>query len=398
MSRCFASVVMLSTIAFAGDAPDENRPARPAPVAIHWSAGGPGVRQGVEVVGLDGPSLEALSKLQDDPTSVSSRFRVSVLPQGQTASRDATAIVGTYQVVGKVLKFEPRYPFEPGLRYVARIRLSALPTNPSPGAPDVTSEYTWPEPERGDPAVVTRVDPTGNRLPENLLKVYLHFSKPMSRGKAYGHVRILDASGRALKAPFLELGEELWDPSGTRLTLLLDPGRIKRGLRPREEDGPILEAGKTYTLVVDRDWSDADGFPLREAFRRRFQAGPPDEAQPDPKTWKVAAPAAGSTDPLTVTFPEALDRAMLDRAIEVRGPDGRTVAGCLEVSPEGTRWRFRPERAWVAGTSHLVIDAELEDLAGNSIARPFELDVLGPVTRTTETKTVILPFVTGKNP
>ncbi len=54
---------------------------------------------------------------------------------------------------------------------------------------------------------------------------------------------LLNEKGRKLDVPFLEVGEELWDPTGTRLTLLLDPGRIKRGLKPREDLGPILEAG-----------------------------------------------------------------------------------------------------------------------------------------------------------
>lgn len=391
MTARVAALLLLSATVYGADAPDEKRPVRPASITIRWSAGEAGLPPGVEVVGLDGLNLGAFSNLQSDPERVANNFRVSVLPSGQAPTRDAPAIVGKYRVVGRVLRFEPRFPFEPGVRYQARFSPGRLPISPSHGARDITAEYTWPEREHGTPAVVTRVDPTGDRLPENLLKFYLHFSKPMSRGKAYGHVRILDASGQALRAPFLELGEELWDPSGTRLTLLLDPGRIKRGLVPREEEGPILETGKAYTLVIDRQWPDAEGQPLREVFRKTFQAGASDETQPDPKTWKIASPTAGSSDALSLTFPEPLDRAMLDRAIVVHDADGHTLPGRLEVNPEGTRWQFRPEHPWTAGTVQLLIDAELEDLAGNSIARPFEIDVLGPVTRRKETPTVTLP-------
>src|SRR5438105_1654786 len=79
----------------------------------------------------------------------------------------------------------------------------------------------------------------------------------MGRGAAYHHIRLLDATGRPVDAPFLELEEELWSNDGMRFTLLFDPGRIKRGLKPREELGPVLGAGKSYTLVIDGAWPDA---------------------------------------------------------------------------------------------------------------------------------------------
>jgi len=396
MTTRVAVFMLLSVTVYGADAPDEKRPARPAPITIRWVHG---AHPAVEIMGLDKVDLSALAEAGGswDSRRWAEVLAVSVVP-ARAAASDAPPMVGTYRVAGDVLRFEPRFAFEPGLHYRAHLRTSRLPQKRSESVPDIMSDRTWPVPEPGVPTRVTRVDPTVDRLPENLLKFYLHFSKPMSRGKAYGHVRILDATGQALKVPFLELGEELWDPSGTRLTLLLDPGRIKRGLRPREEEGPILEAGKAYTFVIDREWPDAEGHPLREAFRKPFRAGEPDETQPDPKTWKVTPPAAGSTDPLTLTFPEPLDRAMLDRAIVLQSADGNTVAGRLDVNPEGTRWQFRPERPWAAGSFQLIIDAELEDLAGNSIARPFEVDVLGPITRRKETPTVTLPVLIGAKP
>ena len=126
--------------------------------------------------------------------------------------------------------------------------------------------------------------------------------------------------------------------------------------------GPPIAEGKRYTLLIDRDWPDADGQALREEFRKPFRAGPADETQPDPTTWTVAPPAAGSTDPLIVTFPEPLDRAILDRAIVVRGPDDRSVNGQVEVLANATQWRFRPVQNWRPGTYTLVIDAELDAL------------------------------------
>jgi hypothetical protein len=86
--------------------------------------------------------------------------------------------------------------------------------------------------------LVESVSPSAEVLPENLLRFYFQFSAPMSRGEAYSHIRLLNAAGRAVADPFLELNEELWSGDGRRFTLLFDPGRIKRGLKPREEVGP----------------------------------------------------------------------------------------------------------------------------------------------------------------
>ena len=44
--------------------------------------------------------------------------------------------------------------------------------------------------------IVSQVYPTANSLPENLLKFYLHFSAPMSQGKVYSYIHLLNALER----------------------------------------------------------------------------------------------------------------------------------------------------------------------------------------------------------
>ena len=85
----------------------------------------------------------------------------------------------------------------------------------------------------------------------------------MSRGGVYEQIRVRDGAGREIELAFLELDEELWDPSMTRLTLLIDPGRIKRGVKPLEDVGPVFEAGRNYSLSVAADCRDAAGRSLR---------------------------------------------------------------------------------------------------------------------------------------
>jgi hypothetical protein len=204
-------------------------------------------------------------------------------------------------------------------------------------------------------------------LPENLLKFYIEFSAPMSFGQAYEHLKLLDEKGKPLDLPFLELGEELWDPRGMRFTLLFDPGRIKNGLKPREELGPVLEAGKSYTFVIEPGWKDASGRPLKTGFRKSFRAGPADTTPPDPATWRLDLPSADTMGPL--------DRALLGRVLVVVDGANRPIAGNVAVTAEETSWSFTPEIAWRRGVFSVLVDRNLEDLAGNSIGRPFEVDV-----------------------
>jgi hypothetical protein len=69
------------------------------------------------------------------------------------------------------------------------------------------------------------------------------------------------------------------------------------------------------------------------------------------------------------------------------------VEGRVSVDENETRWRFQPEEPWVAGNHQLHIDAALEDLAGNSIARPFEVYL--PDSRPADIGKTVIPFQIG---
>jgi hypothetical protein len=203
---------------------------------------------------------------------------------------------------------------------------------------------------------------------------------------------MLKANGQRVHRPFLEIGEELWDTSSTRLTLLIDPGRIKRGLSPREQFGPVLEAGGKYTLVVTKGWRDAANQQLTEDYKKAFTAGPPVESAIDHNAWKITAPASGTKQPLSIAFGQPLDRALIERTITVAAAAGKPVAGEVAVGQEERLWRFTPDQPWTAGKHELVIDATLEDLAGNRINRPFEVDEFREIDKSALPEYVHLPF------
>ena len=186
-------------------------------------------------------------------------------------SEDIPAMLGAYTVEGSVLSFRPRWPLTPGMHVRAVFHL--------PGEVPVEAAFNTP---KSAPAAATRVEhvyPTTDVLPSNTLKLYIYFSAAMRRGEAWQHIRLLDDKGVRVERPFLEIDQELWDPANMRLTVLFDPGRIKRGLVPNKEVGPPIVEGKQYTLLIDREFLDARGVPLHEEFRKSFRGAAARDAQ-----------------------------------------------------------------------------------------------------------------------
>lgn len=339
------------------------------------------------VANIGDKSLKLLQAAGWDSGKWHALFAVHVKGSGKP-DPGRPAMLGSYRIEKGRIVFEPRFPLEPSICYRAVFDPSLLPG--ASKAKPVEAEFTLPRPA-SVPTVVMNVYPSTDQVPENLLKFYIHFSAPMSRGEAYQHLHLLNAQGKAVDMPFLELDQELWDPQGKRFTLFFDPGRIKRGLKPREDVGPVLEEGKTFTLVIDKGWPDAKGQPLRQEMRKAIQAGPPIEKVLEPGKWKVEPPAAGKRQPLKLTFPAPLDHALLERVLWVKSPAGDKLAGTISITSKETCWQFTPAKPWQAGGYSLVIDKNLEDLAGNNLARPFEVDVFHPVQMVKE-ETIELPF------
>ena len=299
---------------------------------------------------------------------------------------------GAIPMEGKVviaddrLVLTPRFPPHPGVTYSLLMALKDFRS--------CRGKITFRKVPPAKPTEIGNLFPTADVLPENTLRLYLHFTAPMTRGDAYKHIRLLGHDGKPVKQPFLELDEELWSRDGKRLTLLFDPGRVKRGLKPREEDGPILEEGKKYTLVIDRAWEDESGFPLKESLKHSFNAAKPDDTPIDPKLWKLTAPI-GEYGELKVAFDKPLDRALAARMLSVRDGADKPVWVAVTVNAGETGAVLAPANrsgSWAPGKYRLVIDKRLEDVCGNRVGRAFELDVLQPALKEPEAATVELPF------
>jgi hypothetical protein len=296
---------------------------------------------------------------------------------------DAPAMLGSYSVARGALVFHPRWPITAGMH----VRAIFHPA----GAAPVEAEFDIP---KAAATAVTRIDhiyPSTDSLPANTLKLYIYFSAPMRRGEAWRHIQLLDENGAPVELPFLEIDQELWDPSNTRLTVLFDPGRIKRGLLPLNESGPNIQEGRRYTLSIAREWLDANGSPLAAPFTKPFHVVADEREPVDPAKWRIEAPAAGTSGPLTVTFPRPLDYALLQRTISVAG-----VAGKIAIARNETEWRFTPDGLWKPGAYVLTVDTSLEDLAGNRVGRAFDVDTFHEVTQQIQTQSVSVHFRIGR--
>src|SRR5207244_2255398 len=99
--------------------------------------------------------------------------------------------------------------------------------------------------------------------------------------------------------------------------------------------------GKRYTLVIDREWPDARGASMVEGFRKSFRGGPAQRTPPDPKQWRVTAPKAGTSSALVVDFPTSMNYPLLQRMLQVSGPQGN-VSGTISITRQEAEWRFTP--------------------------------------------------------
>jgi hypothetical protein len=277
--------------------------------------------------------------------------------------------------------FLPRFAFAEGTEYI--VTVDGVSTPPLLRVP------TPAEPT----AFVTGIHPSASEVPRNLLRLYVSFSAPMAAGHAHGHVNLVDGSGSPLTGALLPSEAELWDAGRRRLTLLLDPARIKRGLISHREIGYPLRAGSSFTVVVDAAFPDAHGAPMTGGAERRYGVAGDERRHVDPAAWTLAAPEGDTATAVEVRFDRPMDLGLLGRCLRVAGPDGCAVHGSPGAGPGELSWRFSPARPWARGPHRLVVDPILEDLAGNSLIRVFDRDIDSPADDPRPSRPGIVPFM-----
>lgn len=284
------------------------------------------------------------------------------------AKTPGPGMLGKYQRTGNELTFAPRFPLGAGATYRARLKVSGNTTS---------LDYRVPMLAAKTPPKVVKIYPSADVLPANHLRFYIYFDRPMRGGKElFQHLAILDESGKEIDEPWLV--DEIWDEENNCLILFIHPGRIKWGVELRELMGPVLVKKRSYALVVRGAWTDLEGNKLGKDTIKKFRTTPEDRVRIELGDWKLTAPTAGTRDALTLTLSKSIDVRSLQTGLTVMNAKGRSMAGAIDVGNDEKSWRFTPSRPWQAGPHRVTVSPDLEDVAGNTPSRPFDVNLLTP--------------------
>ena len=181
-------------------------------------------------------SLASCTRVDD---LVKSIFRVTVADGSQPEGDNVPDVSGRYFLYEDELQFIPHFPFEQDLKHRVIFNTGTL------GSPTVQEslEFDFLIPSDQKTAALTKVTdlfPSCDLLPENLLRFYVCFSNSMQRGRVLHEISLLDSDGQQVADSLYRPPVELWDRTMRHLTVLLDPGRLKRFVGPNIELGPQI--------------------------------------------------------------------------------------------------------------------------------------------------------------
>ena len=310
---------------------------------------------------IDGDVKLHISTLSSYNSEKSQREYLSIYVKNDKDDYGVNAVVGKYRLENDYLIFTPSFPFENGLEYVIRIK-------------NFNSEnsYTYQSFQVGTPKIyeipeVIGVYPLATELPENLLRFYLYFNTPMKKGEGLRHIELVDAAGNIDNQAFMQFKQELWSADGKRLTVLFDPGRIKRGVSTNMNLGPALTEGNEYKLIISGKWKDVHGQDLAADFIKEFKVV---KAYRDPigfEDLEVIEPRESTFESLVINFDRIMDHALIQSMIQLESEDGNRVSGKWELSQDETKAIFYPEEPWKIGLYSLRMNGRLEDVSGNNL-------------------------------
>jgi hypothetical protein len=325
-----------------------------------------------------------------DERFLQSIFRLSVVQQDPRIVEILPDVRGRYQIMEDGVRFIPHFPLERGLLY--RASFDPRPLACYSPSDLLTLEFSLPKQQDDLPTRVTQIFPSCDRLPENLLRFYVCFSGSMQRGRAKIEISLLDANGSPVADALYRAPIELWDGSMRCLTVLLDPGRLKRGVGPNRELGPPLKTGQLYTLVVGKGMTDQSGRPLTDNVYKRFQVTSPVREPIAIEQWKIFSPDINSHDPLVLQFPRPLDRVQLVHSISIASGSGNAIDGRIEIDDCERRWSFVPVSPWTTSLYSIQAAPGLEDVCGNNVMAAFDRPLQPDIDLATEVSSRSIPL------
>ncbi len=278
-------------------------------------------------------------------------------------------VIGDYDIIEGQIVFIPRFLPDPSLAYIVSFSFETLNKllGKEVGNGTFKETVTFTAPSSTNPNILS-LSPEQDELPQNILRIYIHFSSPMSFQNPYDFISIIDQEGKEVFEPFVIVPQGLWNIDRTRLTLLFHPGRIKRGVGPNMTEGDILHVGDTYQLKISNKWKGSNGKRLKEAFTKTFTVGDAINEKIDYKNWKLATDKGR----LTIKTKHPLDQALAKRMLLIRAKDGTLLNSYVEFNNS-----YKITVCWKKHQGkelELVIDPRLEDVCGNTPLNAFDYE------------------------
>lgn len=218
--------------------------------------------------------------------------------------------------------------------------------------------------------VPIRIFPAAPVLPANTLRFYLYFPRPGEAHFDRARLSLKDEAGQSIAHPFLVLSQELWSPDRRRLTVLMEPGRLKRGMGGDPSHEPALVEGRCCSLEVEA---------FDQITRYAFEVGERVSTPLDEASWRVTPPEAGAHEAVVVAFDRVMDNALCEDELAVFGPAGAIVPLRASLGKEGRCASLVPEHPWCAGAHRLLFSSRLEDVCGNRLGEALDHDLAARV-------------------
>ncbi len=273
------------------------------------------------------------------------------------------AIQGSYKIVKNSITFTPDFPFMEGQNYLVKT-INSIKN--SKKLKETNTSFIIQNKKETPKASVVKIHPTSKVLPENTFRFYIYFSTPMKKEVALQHIHLLDENGKEDKHAFMKFKQELWSPDGKRLTLLFDPGRIKRGVSTNVEKGAALVSNKNYELIISNNWKDVYNQSLKETYKKEITVSKGYRTEIKTNNWNINKPTIASQEKLIIEFDRIFDHALLQNSILVKDENNEVINGKITVTENEKKWSFTPDKIWKNDIIFIWIDSRLEDVAGNN--------------------------------
>jgi hypothetical protein len=242
-----------------------------------------------------------------------------------------------------------------------------LPAGGRAGDAFVASFDTSNGNDPNNPSLSSSVPANGGVLASGATPIVLNFTEAMNLAS------FLDGADASVAAVHLT------DQLGNRVTATF------RALSPTSIQmvpDAFLRSGRTYTVTLDRDVSDA----ARNHLNATSFSFTVENVRPSVTS---ASPAAGATGVageanVTLRFSERMDPASIHAGTFVLACGGTPVAGAVRVAADGLSATFDPAAGLVAGSACAASLSGATDAAGN-LVQPFAGSftvVAGPMTVT----------------